>query len=281
MLPLPGVEHCANRGATLRESTAKAKSTPPPPPQGYWQRSESPLASLAFVLPMIVAYEVGTHGNAQNPIVAFTKIQQFFRTVYGLWTSLVDAGRGGTPHPHPPLAVMFLPAAAVVAILLADHILRRHPWRIVWGDLLKMVIESAVLAVPLLILWFAVAPYLARLPLMASPETVTSLAVPCIGAGVYEELIFRLIVFSLLGFLLGDVLRMPKPWVYGITICLSAMGFSAYHYLGYEQFSPITFVFRCIAGLYFSAVYLCRGFGVTCGSHASYDVIVVCLQHIH
>jgi membrane protease YdiL (CAAX protease family) len=102
--------------------------------------------------------------------------------------------------------------------------------------------------------------------------------VPCIGAGIYEELIFRLIVLNALSFLLIDLLQMRKNWATVGIIISSAVLFAAYHYLGSEKFTPVTFVFRTLAGLYFAAIFLCRGFGITCGCHASYDMIVIGLR---
>ncbi len=274
----------AARGPAREQAPAKsnpAATKPAPEPKGYWQRTETPLTSLAFVLPLIVLYQVGTRTTSQSPIVAFTKLQQASTLLHDFVLATAERLAPGARHPHAPLAVMYIPAGIVVVSLLLLHFSRKFPWRVRWTDLAKMFVESIVLAVPLLVMWFALAPYLAKLPLMAGPESAVSVAVPCVGAGIYEELVFRLLFFGLMSFVLGDLLKMSRPWMYGFTICLSAVGFSAYHYLGYEQFSPITFVFRSIAGMYFSAVYLCRGYGVTCGSHASYDIIVVCMQHLH
>jgi hypothetical protein len=58
----------------------------------------------------------------------------------------------------------------------------------------------------------------------------------------------------------------------------SAVAFSAYHYLGAEQFDLPTFAFRTVAGVYFGGMFLARGFGVTAGSHAAYDVLVTLLR---
>jgi len=63
-----------------------------------------------------------------------------------------------------------------------------------------------------------------------------------------------------------------------ITLLVSSVAFSLYHYLGWEQPHWQTFVFRTVAGFFFGALYLSRGFGVTAGSHAAYDVIVHCLR---
>jgi membrane protease YdiL (CAAX protease family) len=231
----------------------------------YFHRSETPLTNLLFLLPLLAAYELGTRQFVQNPIIAFSMIQHFFAVFFG------------------PAAI-YLPPIAVVGTLLGCHLVRRDPWRFRLSDLWKMAIESAALAIPLLLIWIAAGPYLARLPLysthLATPIALTGWAVPCIGAGIYEELIFRLIVLNLLSFLLIDLLQLRRNWAVAGIIIASAILFAAYHYLGSERFSTVTFVFRTIAGLYFAAVFLCRGFGITCGCHASYDLIVIGLRFL-
>lgn len=236
---------CASQG-----KPASAASDP-----GYFQRSEAPLTNLMFLLPLLAAYELGTRQFVLNQIVAFSMMQRFF-AIFGA------TGK-------------YLPAMAVVGILLAWHLARRDPWRVRFGDLWKMALESILLGVPLLLLWIGAGPYLARLPLFPGPVALSGWAVPCIGAGIYEELIFRLIVLNALSFLLVDLLQLQKNWAGAGIILSSAVLFAAYHYLGSEKFSPVTFVFRTIAGLYFAAIFLCRGFGITCGCHTSYDMIVI------
>jgi hypothetical protein len=58
---------------------------------------------------------------------------------------------------------------------------------------------------------------------------------------------------------------------------LGATLFSAFHYIGPygDPFTLPSFVFRLIAGLLFSAMYLLRGFGITAWTHALYDVMVI------
>jgi hypothetical protein len=56
-----------------------------------------------------------------------------------------------------------------------------------------------------------------------------------------------------------------------------ALIFSAFHYIGPygDAWQVYSFVFRTIAGLFFSGLYLTRGFGVTAWTHALYDVFLV------
>jgi hypothetical protein len=44
-----------------------------------------------------------------------------------------------------------------------------------------------------------------------------------------------------------------------------------------DPFRLDSFTFRFIAGVFFSAMYLARGFGITAWTHALYDVIVLVL----
>ena len=98
------------------------------------------------------------------------------------------------------------------------------------------------------------------------------------GAGIYEELIFRLIAFTLLHLLFRDVLLMPKVWANLLMVLVSALLFASYHYLGNESFQLRSFVFRTVAGAYFGVIFLIRGFGVTAGSHACYDILVTSIR---
>jgi hypothetical protein len=62
-----------------------------------------------------------------------------------------------------------------------------------------------------------------------------------------------------------------------IAVIVGALLFSAFHYVGGlgEPLRLDSFVFRAIAGLAFSALYLTRGFGITAWTHALYDVAVL------
>jgi hypothetical protein len=62
-----------------------------------------------------------------------------------------------------------------------------------------------------------------------------------------------------------------------LATVIGALLFSAFHYIGPlgEPFKLESFVFRAIAGLAFSALYLLRGFGITAWTHALYDVAVL------
>jgi hypothetical protein len=192
-----------SRAATATRGVSEDRSPAAPPttaprgaPKGYFRRSEMPLASLLFLLPLIVFYEIGTRrftvdpvSGTQTRIIAFNLMREFFNFV-------------GASGPY-------LPALAVVGILLAWHIARNDTWRVAPGTLAGMALESIVLAGPLWLFGFASTRYL---PLIGANDAWRGNLVLSMGAGIYEELIFRLIAFTLLHLLFRDVLILPKAW---------------------------------------------------------------------
>jgi membrane protease YdiL (CAAX protease family) len=107
---------------------------------------------------------------------------------------------------------------------------------------------------------------LERMPLMT--QLVVSL-----GAGIYEELLFRVLLVSALT---SAALAVPllRPAASGFAIVVAALIFSAFHYVGPygDALTLPSFTFRAIAGLLFSGLYVARGFGITAWTHALYDV---------
>jgi membrane protease YdiL (CAAX protease family) len=98
-----------------------------------------------------------------------------------------------------------------------------------------------------------------------------------LGAGLYEELFFRVLLVSALAagarVLLGDKSRM----VGALAAVVGAVVFAAFHYVGPygDPFQVRSFAFRTISGVAFSALYLVRGFGITAWTHALYDAFLV------
>jgi hypothetical protein len=96
-----------------------------------------------------------------------------------------------------------------------------------------------------------------------------------VGAGIYEEVLFRLALFGGLVLILRTV---GIPWVaaWALAALAAAVAFAAAHHVGPygEPMRADYFVFRTVAGLYFTALFVARGFGIAVGAHAGYDVLV-------
>lgn len=98
------------------------------------------------------------------------------------------------------------------------------------------------------------------------------------GAGLHEELVFRLGGMGLIGRLwLGAKWRVPSLQLLGLMVG-TALVFSAAHHI-VEPFAIVPFVFRTIAGMLFGTLFMLRGFAVAAWTHALYDVwVIVFLQ---
>ena len=97
-----------------------------------------------------------------------------------------------------------------------------------------------------------------------------------LGAGIYEELLFRVLVVGALAWLAKRVFGWGPVGAGLFATILGALVFSLFHYIGPygDAFRLSSFAFRAIAGVLFSGLYLTRGFGITAWTHALYDVLV-------
>lgn len=107
-----------------------------------------------------------------------------------------------------------------------------------------------------------------------------------IGAGIYEELVFRLILICALMLLFQNAFGFSRKSSIILSILVSAALFSAHHHIIYldgrfgqsAPFNWTEFGFRTIAGIYFAILFAIRGFGITAGTHAFYDIIATVIN---
>ncbi|MHC5025781.1 MAG: CPBP family glutamic-type intramembrane protease [Planctomycetota bacterium] len=241
---------------------------------GYWTISRRPLPVLLFLLPLIAAYEVGLvlvlrseQGVVTNK--AHESLLQFF--------SVMGIDLAGS---------LFLGGIAIVVVLLIWHLLNRDPWRVEPSVLGKMAAESLVLTLPLIVIALllqrqsaapaAVAGTAGAAPDLAQMSISSRLAIS-IGAGLYEELLFRMLIIAVAHTLLVDVAGLSSRSGAAIAVIISAIAFTVYHPLeGPDgRLSSMRVVFYFLAGLYFGLVFLVRGFGIVVAVHAFYDVFAL------
>jgi hypothetical protein len=240
-------------------------------PSSYGRVSRAPRYSLLFALPLLVFYQVLAvllaHGERSVRDGADVILQSLFAAVAGAW--------------GPPLFMACLIAAG---LWLVARDMRAHGTRLRATVFVAMLGESILLAgvfglgvggvtsgVLGLLQTLALAP--ARL------DFWTHLMVS-LGAGIYEELLFRVLLVGALAAGARAVLGWrPIPAGVAATL-LGAAIFSAFHYIGPygDRLELYSFVFRMVAGVFFSALYLARGFGITAWTHALYDVLLLVMQ---
>ena len=288
----------------------------------YFERTSQPIYAIVFLLPFIVFYELGTilintdllRHYWQGRVVAFSWVQEFLAHI-GFGSKFAWAAT--------PLAVVVILIAlqltsrkrwrfrfgdilpmAVECILLAVPLIvlsmflsgsgQRQ------GDINEFANSAVQIEADTVLSCSSVANDGSPAPLLPSEEGkgaedssdegkwqgLLANIVTGIGAGIYEELIFRLILIIGLMMLFQDVLRLDHKSSIILSVLISAALFSAYHHIVYLEgrfiqstpFNWTEFGFRTIAGIYFAVLFAIRGFGITAGAHAFYDIIAVSMN---
>jgi membrane protease YdiL (CAAX protease family) len=231
----------------------------------YYRATRHPRACVLFVLPLLLAYEVGI-------LLLGAHQPEALRNGADTWLRWALS--------HVGLTQAFWPGVVVAVSLLGWAWWRRdgQPAELP-GVCVGIAIESGVFAVCLWGLSQGLARVLSvvHLPLALDnqPEPAMQHLVSFLGAGIYEEVLFRLLLLSLLYqfFQLGDLSSLAAV---SLAVTLSALVFAAAHHVGLsgEPFNGAVFLFRTAAGVYFALLVRWRGLGVAVGAHAGYDVLV-------
>jgi membrane protease YdiL (CAAX protease family) len=240
----------------------------------YWTESRRPLTSLVFISPLLLAYELGV--LILGP--------QAIRNGADAWLRQLLEAIGFGQY--------FLLPVLTVCILLGWHYTTRQPWRVTPGVLAGMAIECVCLAAVLRLilqlqgglLQAITYPVESTVPTLALamdlPDRFRGL-VGFLGAGVYEELLFRLILLSLVVAIVRRLGGTPRKSLVAVVLATSFV-FAMAHYVGpngeplHLQASSFwfSFLFRFLAGLFFGTLFVYRGFGIAAGAHAGYDILV-------
>ncbi|HNU01252.1 MAG TPA: CPBP family glutamic-type intramembrane protease [Acidobacteriota bacterium] len=240
------------------------------PARTYWEASRSWTYSLILVVPLLIIYEAGILAvQLQHPVRngADALIKALLQ-VAGVWSAV---GFG------------VLLAAALGARVWVER--KRHGGAVRREYLLFMAGESVLYALLL-------APVVGRLtqavlPGLSAPAAIAAspggefglgaMIILSLGAGIYEELLFRVLLMSGLLLALKEIFpRWPKWASYTVAATAAALLFSAFHYIGEygDPFSIVSFTFRFVAGLVLNALYAARGYGIAVWTHALYDIFL-------
>jgi hypothetical protein len=282
----------------------------------YFERTSRPIYAIVFLLPFIVFYEVGTlaintdllRRYWQGRVVAFSWLQDFLAylglgskfgwaatplAVIVILAALQLASRRGWRFwlgdifPMAFECILFAVPLIVLSMFLSGSIQRQ-------SDIRQFEDKTARVQTDSVLRCYSAAGE--RLP--AGTDRSTSPAadsdesswqellanvVTGIGAGIYEELVFRLIMIVALMVLFQDFFQLGRKVSIILSVFISAALFGAYHHIVYLEgqfiqsspFNLAEFGFRTIAGIYFACLFAIRGFGITAGTHAFYDIIAV------
>lgn len=252
-----------------------SKTAASPTLEGYWRHSQQPLQAMLFLLPLIVLYELAL------PYFGHDRVRDAMSDIYArrlLYRFFEMLGVSG----------YYLPGLIVIVVLLSWHFARRDPWRVRPGLYGWMTCESLLLSLPLFVFQMVLFRHVAMMALQAGgsggPHWRAEV-IFAVGAGIYEEMLFRLIGITLLHLLLADLLAIPRRFADPAAVIVAALLFAFYHFPdGFDSprnpFAWGKFIFYTAAGVYFGVIFVWRGFGIAAGTHAMYDLLLVMLVQL-
>jgi hypothetical protein len=242
----------------------------------YFDVSRAPRYSVIFALPLLLAYEAlaaalaGPRSSSQIRNGADVLLKEAF---------IAAAGRNG------PL--IFIAAVVGIGIWFVARDMKRTGQGVrplVFGGMLAESIALAaifgIVIGTLTVKLLGSLHVMAITGFMASPITRLSWSTRLmlsLGAGLYEELLFRVLLVSALAAGARVVFGLSTRGAGVFAAVVGALIFSAFHYIGPygDPFRLTSFTFRAISGLAFSALYLLRGFGITAWTHSLYDAFLL------
>jgi hypothetical protein len=143
-----------------------------------------------------------------------------------------------------------------------------------------VAIEGIVYAT---ILRFAATYAMRALPLQATDGAAAMSpaftgAIMSMGAGFYEEIAFRVLLFGSGAWVIKQMMEREGQVVFKIIwAAVTGAIFSAWHYVGPygDPFDAKSFAYRAICGFVLALVYAIRGFAPAVWTHAVYDLWVL------
>jgi hypothetical protein len=250
-------------------SRPRARETPAVlrPVTGYFARRVDPLTNLFLVLPLFAIYHLGVLTQMRRSGQGFTWVGNGMDFLTSTILALVHGD-----------IMAYTAIASGVTVLLGLLILRARRRSSLHPRLfIPVLLESAVYAI---IVASVIGAIVGAFGLgVLDQEGLPAQIIASCGAGLHEELVFRMGLFSGLGYLLS---RRMRPWVgWAIALGVSSLLFSAVHYLPPlgDAFRLSSFVFRLLCGVAFAIIFRLRGFAIAAWTHALYDVFYFMLRH--
>ena len=234
-------------------------------------RRSDPLTNLLLVFPLFLVYEVG--------VLAIPSVHNGADLITSEMLHLLHGNIGAYLVANGALAIGF------IILCLA---MRRH------GSFnprlfVPVLLESTIYALTMgslicfvMVDFLHVDPKMWIRPLLATGPADAGLAgklILAIGAGVHEELLFRLIMVGGGVWLLERGLGMRRSVAIVIAFIVSSVLFSAaHHVIGGEPWRVGAFTYRVLCGLFFATLFQTRGLAVAVYTHALYDIYVLIVR---
>lgn len=222
----------------------------------YLRRTSSTANSFLLLVPWLVFYNIGL---LASELQAMSGVDPVTRALFNFGGKSLFLG------------INFL---LIVAALWVWRKGRKGEHSLTLVDPISISAEAAIYSS---VVSVTVLHVLAEVPYLSAglhPDAALSKMVLAAGAGLYEELLFRVLLISLLIVIL-ESLGAKSAWLTVVlAVVISSVLFALAHYAGAEDFHWYTFLYRSCAGVLFAILYMIRGMAVAVYTHIFYDMFV-------
>ncbi len=231
--------------------------------RNYWNQSRSPLYSFIFTLPLFLIYELGILLVSSEDVPNLRNgADVLMRQVLGTFGILGVYGFG----------IIFMLGFIVVFLLQkqnwaitnirSKYLLIMFGESLIWGAGLFLILRNSQ-----------------ALLMFSNGKTLIQQLILAVGAGIYEEFVFRALLITGLAAIFNLVFQWSRPVRTTSAMFAAAVIFSLFHFMGSfgDNYEFRLLLIRIVAGTVLGIIYILRGFGVAAYSHAIYDLIVLTL----
>ena len=227
----------------------------------YFKDTKSPFYGFIFTIPLFLIYELGIIINSNESIISMRNGADVL-----LRQILSFLGLNGIYW----LGFIFF-VAYIITFFIHKNKTKQQEINNVY--LFIMIIESLFWASLIYI-------FMSNIHLLLMNPTgsiILQRVTLAIGAGIYEEFLFRVLLILLLSQILKFIFKWSYKFSRLVSMIISAGIFSSFHFLGEygDYFSFNVFMIRFFAGIFLGMIYFTRGFGIVAWSHSIYDLIVL------
>jgi hypothetical protein len=231
-----------------------------------------PLTSLMLVFPLFLVYEIGV---------------LFIPRAYN-GVDIITAEIERLVHGRLPLYVGLNASLCVLFVVAVFYFRNKHQFepRRFWSVLAESTVYALTMGSLICFVMVDLLHVDPRLSLVPPAHTGAAPSmgpiagiIVALGAGVHEELVFRVLLLGGVVALLTGPLRVRRGLAVAIGFIVSSVLFSAaHHIIGGEPFRMGAFVYRILCGLFFASLYEWRGLAIAVYTHALYDIYVFFLR---
>jgi len=227
----------------------------------YWRYSRSTYYSVVMALPLLLSYEILIILTQSNYWVIRNAADVWIRTflmAFDLKAQHLTFVMIGILFFLFPIAKLRSPGVSIKVNYFFIMLLESFVYSVILGVVLQFILR------------------LGGLSASGFGNDVLQNIALSLGAGFFEEIIFRVFLLNLLFFISKLFFKRTVITVF-FSVMVSSLLFSISHYVGSmaDAWQLYSFMFRWIAGMLFTVLYFIRGFAITAYTHALYDIWIL------